>query len=111
MVGGNYKIKERISNVEALIDSIPVGEDDYSLVAKIINLEASMDEIQGSLMAEVAQIRKDNDDLRSELVIVKRAVASNAERVDRPVVRVPELKSFGGTWSAKTLENFLWEMK
>lgn len=39
------------------------GEDDYNLIVKIANLEADVDEIQRSLVEEMAQICKDNDDL------------------------------------------------
>ncbi|KAG6506195.1 hypothetical protein ZIOFF_031513 [Zingiber officinale] len=58
----------------------------------------------------MAQIRKNNEDLRYEIIVMRRAMASSVETVPQhPLVRVPEPKSFGGTRSAKELENFLWD--
>lgn len=45
--------RERIANLEALIESVPEDEDDYKLIARFVNLEA-VDQIWGSLMEEMA---------------------------------------------------------
>ncbi|KAG6510926.1 hypothetical protein ZIOFF_028973 [Zingiber officinale] len=84
----------------------------FDLVARVLNLEGSLLHIQESLMEEMAQIRKNNEDLRYEIIVLRRAMATSFEAVpQRPLVRVPEPKSFGGTRSAKELENFLWDME
>ncbi|KAG6478500.1 hypothetical protein ZIOFF_061943 [Zingiber officinale] len=112
MAGGSHELRERLSSVEVVLGAVPDGEDVCDLVARVLNLEASLLHIQESLMEEMAQIRKNNEDLRYEIIILRRAMASSSEVVpQRPLVRVPEPKSFGGTRSAKELENFLWDME
>ncbi|KAG6533506.1 hypothetical protein ZIOFF_007381 [Zingiber officinale] len=112
MAGGSHELRERLSAVEALLGAVPDGEDVCDLVARVLNLEASLLHIQESLMEEMAQIRKNNEDLRYEIIVLRRAMASRSEAVpQRPLVRVPKPKSFGGTRSAKELENFLWDME
>ncbi|KAG6480490.1 hypothetical protein ZIOFF_063990 [Zingiber officinale] len=112
MAGGSHELRERLSVVEALLGAVPDGEDICDLVARVLNLEGSLLHIQESLMEEMAQIRKNNEDLRYEIIVLRRAMASSPEAVpQRPLVRVPEPKSFGGTRSAKELENFLWDME
>ncbi|KAG6506505.1 hypothetical protein ZIOFF_031829 [Zingiber officinale] len=112
MAGGSHELRERLSVVEALLGAVPDGEDVCDLVARVLNLEGSLLHIQESLMEEMAQIRKNNEDLRYEIIVLRRAMASSSEAVpQRPLVRVPEPKSFGGTRSAKELENFLWDME
>ncbi|KAG6507716.1 hypothetical protein ZIOFF_033067 [Zingiber officinale] len=94
MVSGNKEIRERLSSLESLLGAVSDGEDVCNLVAKIFNLEANMEQIQESLMEEMA------------------TMTSNVEmKPHRPVVRVPKPKSFGGTRSAKELKNFLWDME
>ncbi|KAG6517981.1 hypothetical protein ZIOFF_021381 [Zingiber officinale] len=108
----SHELRERLSVVEALLGAVPDGEDVCDLVARVLNLEASLLHIQESLMEEMATIRKNNEDLRYEIIVLRRAMASSSEAVpQRPLVRVPEPKSFGGTRSAKELENFLWDME
>ncbi|KAG6528577.1 hypothetical protein ZIOFF_010756 [Zingiber officinale] len=112
MAGGNHEIRERLSSVEALLSAVPNGEDVCNLVARILNLEANFEQTQESLLEEMAQLRKNNEDLRYEIIVLRRAMASSVEAMpQRPLVRVPEPKSFGGTRSAKELENFLWDME
>ncbi|KAG6520213.1 hypothetical protein ZIOFF_017251 [Zingiber officinale] len=112
MAGGSHELRERLSVVEALLGAVPDGEDVCDLVARVLNLEGSLLHIQESLMEEIAQIWKNNEDLRYEIIVLRRAMASSSEAVpQRPLVRVPEPKSFGGTRSAKELENFLWDME
>ncbi|KAG6479323.1 hypothetical protein ZIOFF_062786 [Zingiber officinale] len=112
MAGGSHELRERLSIVEALLGAVPDGEDVCDLVARVLNLEGSLLHIQESLMEEMAQIRKNNEDLRYEIIVLRRAMASSPEAVpQRPLVRVPEPKSFGGMRSAKELENFLWDME
>ncbi|KAG6507273.1 hypothetical protein ZIOFF_032615 [Zingiber officinale] len=113
MAGGNHEIIERVSHLEALIGTVPEGEvADYNLMEKIAYLEASIDEIRGSLMEELMQICKDNETLHSKLVVLRRAVSSSAEHPkDRPAVKVPEPKAYGGARSAKELKNYLWDME
>ncbi|KAG6515103.1 hypothetical protein ZIOFF_025488 [Zingiber officinale] len=96
MAGGSHELRERLSSVEALLGAVPNGENVCDLVARILTLEASLLHIQESLMKEMAQMRKNNEDLPVP---------------QRPLVRVPKPKSFGGTRSAKELENFLWDME
>ncbi|KAG6509174.1 hypothetical protein ZIOFF_034565 [Zingiber officinale] len=112
MAGGSHKLRERLSSVEAVLGAVPDGEDVCDLVARVLNLEASLLHIQESLMEEMAQIRKNYEDLRYEIIVLRRAMASSSDAVpQRPLVRVPEPKSFGGTRSAKEFENFLWDME
>ncbi|KAG6515905.1 hypothetical protein ZIOFF_026343 [Zingiber officinale] len=112
MAGGSHELRERLSSVEALLGAVPNGEDVCDLVARVLTLEASVLHIQESLMEEMAQMWKNNEDLRYEIIVLRRAMASSSEAVpQRPLVRVPKLKSFGGTRSAKELENFLWDME
>ncbi|KAG6478499.1 hypothetical protein ZIOFF_061942 [Zingiber officinale] len=112
MAGGSHELRERLSSVEVVLGAVPDGEDVCDLVARVLNLEASLLHIQESLMEEMAQIRKNNEDLRYEIIVLRRAMAFSSEVVpQRPLVRVPEPKSFGGTRSAKELENFLWDME
>ncbi|KAG6522526.1 hypothetical protein ZIOFF_019666 [Zingiber officinale] len=112
MAGGSHELRERLSSVEAVLGAVPDGEDVCDLVARVLNLEASLLHIQESLMEEMAQIRKNNEDLRYEIIVLRRAMASSSEAVpQRPLVRVPKPKSFRGTRSAKELENFLWDME
>ncbi|KAG6526884.1 hypothetical protein ZIOFF_008971 [Zingiber officinale] len=108
----DHELRERLSVVEALLGAVPDGEDVCDLVARFLNLEGSLLHIQESLMEEMAQRRKNNEDLRYKIIVLQRAMASSSEAVpQRPLVRVPEQKSFGGTRSAKELENFLWDME
>ncbi|KAG6468526.1 hypothetical protein ZIOFF_073214 [Zingiber officinale] len=79
MVGGNYEIRERLSSLEALLGAVPNGEDVCKLVAKILNLEANMEQIQESLMEEMIEIRKNNEDLCYEVVVLRRAMISSVE--------------------------------
>ncbi|KAG6498516.1 hypothetical protein ZIOFF_038234 [Zingiber officinale] len=112
MAGGNHEIRERLSSLEVLLGAVPDGEDVCNLVAKIFNLEANLEQIQESLPEEMAQIRKNNEDLCYEVIVLRRAMTSSVETGSHcQLVRVPESKSFGGTRSAKELENFLWDME
>ncbi|KAH0776453.1 hypothetical protein KY290_007864 [Solanum tuberosum] len=78
----------------------------------------------GSL--QIDGVMKDNDDLRTEidkvlkekeiiyaeLSILRLAVTgSRTNREEFSKVKIPEPKAFGGTRSAKKLENFLWDME
>ncbi|KAG6474773.1 hypothetical protein ZIOFF_068712 [Zingiber officinale] len=46
MAGGNHEIRKRLSFVEALLGAVPDGEDVCNLVARILNLEANLEQIQ-----------------------------------------------------------------
>ncbi|KAG6494566.1 hypothetical protein ZIOFF_042324 [Zingiber officinale] len=90
MAGGNHEIRERLSSLEVLLGAVPDGEDVCNLVAKIFNLEANLEQIQESLREEMAQIRKKNEDLRYEVIVLRRAMTSSVETGShRQLVRVP----------------------
>ena len=57
-------------------------------------------------------LRERLNDVESEISLVNKVVAGSALGIDvSHKVEIPEPKSFGGAWSAKKLENFLWDME
>ena len=107
MAVGN-EIRERLSRLEASFGQTPQTWENNSVVDRIVALEA----VQRSLLDDVAAIRKDHEDRCLEMAVMKRAMAANTVgAVERPKIKVPKPKGFGGARSAKELENFLWDME
>ncbi|CAH9116738.1 unnamed protein product [Cuscuta epithymum] len=78
--------------------------------ARLKALEASRADLVNELEARSAE----NEATRSELVILKRALAAGlvpSAEVGSSKIKVPEPKTFGGDRNAKELENFLWDME
>ena len=56
-------------------------------------------------------LQKENQNLRSELVVLCRAVTTlSPNRVELSKVNIRETKAFSGARSAKELVNFIWDM-
>ncbi|XP_075111676.1 uncharacterized protein LOC142181907 [Nicotiana tabacum] len=86
MASGNNKLRERLTKLEALVGNIP---------------------------EELARLCQENEDLKSETVVLRRAVGEDAPQrgVDRLKVKIPKPMEFVGARSTRELENFLWGME
>ncbi|XP_070019936.1 uncharacterized protein [Nicotiana sylvestris] len=102
MTGGSNELRERLTKLEALVGNVPEGEEIHSLTTRLAYLEA-----------ELARLSRENADLRTETVVLRRAVGEDAHQrgAERLKVRIPEPKAFSGARSARELENFLWDMQ
>ena len=112
IAGGSNEIRERVARIEAFIGVVIEVEDDKPLLDKLADLKSEMEGIRKTLVDEASKFHKDHNDLREELAVICRAVGSAAESSEKCAkFKVPEPKCFGGTRSAKELENFLWDME
>ncbi|XP_070045739.1 uncharacterized protein [Nicotiana tomentosiformis] len=113
MAGGtNAELRQRVEQLEALVGQALEMGSDSSVLARMARLEADYAARYETTLAEMALVRKDEEELREEVVQLRRALQNNAPRNnDRTKMRIPEPKAYGGARSAKELENFLWDME
>ncbi|KAH0661683.1 hypothetical protein KY284_026614 [Solanum tuberosum] len=126
MAGGNAKLQERVTRLEALIVTTDDGEDLVDLVTQIYGVNAelalvskSLNEKFGMLEAEYAAkheiaememevIRKEKEDLCGEVLLLRRGLQGTINPIR---MKVPKPKAYNGVRSAKELENFLWDVE
>ena len=132
----NIELREHVRRIEAFVGMTDERWDDPNLVDLLTQIMGIKTEIEAfrnevglyradiddhmaetvnsreGMMLQVEVLTKDNAELRSELAVLRLAIAASGQpRGEHSKVRIPEPKTFGGARSAKELENFLWDME
>lgn len=114
MAGGttNAELRQRVEQIEAVIgETFEIGELS-SLLARMAQIEAEFAASKESSRREIEIIRKEKEDLLSEVLLLRRALNRTVLRNDdRTKIEIPKLKAYNGAKSAKYLENFLFDME
>ncbi|XP_070010293.1 uncharacterized protein [Nicotiana sylvestris] len=113
MAGGtNAELRQRIEQLEALVGQALEVNGDSSVLARMARLEADYAAIHETTLVEMALVRQEKEELREEVVQLRRELKTVVPRSDeRTKLRIPEPKAYGGARSSKELENFLWDME
>ncbi|XP_069148267.1 uncharacterized protein [Solanum lycopersicum] len=100
-----WDLARKIESFVGFTDDI-LGEPSFvDLFTQVIDLRVDTEKVQG-------EIGKENENLRAELVVLCRVVATlSSNRVESSKVKIPEQKAFSGARSAKKQDNFIWEME
>ena len=122
-------LKDRMSRMEATVGEVEPGEESLAVKTEVIsidlaNLKLAFEGLTkdvadklGSVIEDVAalvgELKGSVTNLESELSLLKRAVSTTPthSKAGPSKIKVPEPIPFGGTRSAKELENFLWDME
>ncbi|KAK6786409.1 hypothetical protein RDI58_014934 [Solanum bulbocastanum] len=126
MAGGNPKLWEMITRLEALIGGTNNREELVDLVIQIqrVNTELTLAkdvlnekveklEVDYAANHKMAQtnmevIRKEKEDLRGEVLLLCRVLQGTINPI---MMKVPKPKAYNGLMNAKELENFLWDIE
>ena len=114
-------LKDRMSRMEAVVEEVHPGEE---ISIDLANLKLAFDgltkdvaEKLGSVMEDVAtlvgELKGSVANLESELSLLKHTVSTTSMHSEGgpSKIKVPESKQFGGTRSAKELENVFRDME
>ncbi|CAL1359540.1 unnamed protein product [Linum trigynum] len=119
-LGANFaQVQGDVQGMNARLSSLEIGHDGIreELVALITNtinasLNNAIEVVKEHVQAELVGVTEEIADLKSEVTLVKRSMASGPAPVQSvPRVDVPRPKSFGGSRNARELENFLWSLE
>lgn len=131
MAGGSDSLKESVARIENFFGTMS-GDEIECVVTQIEDLNAKMTkienvfrELKASIERKVTNVLCDMNGLVEAiggklnkveigLGIVKLSLSgrtSSQEGSMMTKIKVPELKAYVGEWSAKELENFLWDME
>ncbi|CAL1389990.1 unnamed protein product [Linum trigynum] len=76
------------------------------------SMRTAIEVVKEHVQAELGGVKEEIADLKSEVTLVKRAMASEPVPVQSvPRADVPRPKNFGGSRNARELENFLWSLE
>ncbi|XP_015084310.1 uncharacterized protein LOC107027747 [Solanum pennellii] len=128
-----WELARKIESFAGFTEDILADPTFVDLFTQIIELRVDAEKVQGEIggyrqnvdnhITEILDFRttttqkleglqKENENLRAELVVLYRAVATlSLTRVESSKVKIPEPKAFSGARSAKELENFIWDME
>ncbi|CAL1415135.1 unnamed protein product [Linum trigynum] len=119
-LGANFtQIQGDVQSVAARVTSLEVGNeglrDELMVLIKDTISTAMNDAIEvmkEAVAAEVTTLKEEVAELKSEVMLVKRAMA-NGPAIAQPAsnMEIPRPKSFQGSRNAKELENFLWSLE
>ena len=122
-------LKDRMSRMEAAVGEVHPGEESLAVKTEVIsidmaNLKLAFDGLTKDVAEKLGSVMEDVDalvgelkgriaNLESELSLLKRAVSTTSMHSEGgpSKIKVPESKQFGGTRSAKELENFFRDME
>ncbi|CAL1372707.1 unnamed protein product [Linum trigynum] len=119
-LGANFtQVESDFQGMNARLSSLEIGSDGLreELVALINNtittsLNNAIGVVKEQVQAELVGVKEEIADLKSEVTLVKRAMASGPATVQSvPRADIPRPKSFGGSRNARELENFLWSLE
>ncbi|CAL1372649.1 unnamed protein product [Linum trigynum] len=119
-LGANFaQVESDCQGMNARLSSLEIGHDGIreELVALINNtintsLNNAIEVVKEHVQAELVDVKEEIADLKSEVTLVKRAMA-NGPAIAQPTstMEVPRPKSFQGSRNARELENFLWSLE
>ncbi|CAL1360791.1 unnamed protein product [Linum trigynum] len=119
-LGGNFaQVKSDIQGLNARLSSLEIYHDGMreELVALITNtisetVSTAIAVVKEHVQAELVGVKEETADLKSEVTLVKRAMA-NRPAIAQPTstMEIPRPKSFQGSRNARELENFLWSLE
>ncbi|CAL1372981.1 unnamed protein product [Linum trigynum] len=119
-LGGNFaQVESDIQGLNARLSSLEINHDGMreELVALITNtisetVSTAIAVVKEHVQAELVGVKEEIADLKSEVTLVKRAMA-NGPAIAQPTstMEIPRPKSFQGSRNARELENFLWSLE
>ncbi|CAL1401303.1 unnamed protein product [Linum trigynum] len=119
-LGANFaQVQSDVQGMAGRLTSLEINHDGMreELVALITNtisetVSTAIAVVKEHVQAELVDVKEEIADLKSEVTLVKRAMASGPAPVQSvPRADVPRPKNFGGSRNARELENFLWSLE
>ncbi|ONH90961.1 hypothetical protein PRUPE_8G085600 [Prunus persica] len=131
MAGGSDSLKESVARIENFFGTMS-GDEIECVVTQIEDLNAKMTKIENVFRELKASMERKVTDVLCDMNGLVEAIGGKLNKVEIGLgivklslsgrtssqegsmmtkIKVPELKAYVGEWSAKELENFLWDME